>query len=145
MSEKELIKIDFKYHYPEGWDDEEEEYCYESGGYGSIVIDPENPSIWCIIEGSEYNHIDSYHIKKMIQFLGPGPYEIHELESPDMEELFSNMYSKDVHTKDCQITIWTDWIKAEDIKPEEIISTSLPDDLKIPGVSDFTVLRKLMK
>lgn len=134
MKEKELVKIDYNYYYPED--------CNE-GGYGSIVIDPENPSTWAIVKGWEYDNIEDYYITAMIELLGPGPYDISDLVSDEVEELLSEIYSDDVHTLHCRITANATWIKLSEIKQDNIISTSLPEGLKVTGVSDLTILIKL--
>ena len=133
MKDKDFIRVDYTFQTEE----------YEQGGYGSIVIDPQNPSTWAIIKGFEYDHIEDYYIEKMIEFLGPGPYNISDLEREDVEELLSEIYSDDVRTYDCRIFANATYISLSKIKQEDVISTSLPNALKIPGVSELQILIKL--
>ena len=96
-----FVRIDLTYNYPE--DDEE----YDEGPYGTIVISLDDPSLF-IAENINNGNIDDYgfEIADILgKMSGSGPYTIDDIDSNEIEERLSEIYSDDVRTADAFVSV----------------------------------------
>lgn len=97
-----FVRIDLTYNYPE-----EEEDNYDSGPFGGIVISLDDPSLF-IAEDINNGNIEVYgfEIADILEKMsGSGPYTIDDIDSNEIEERFSEIYSDDVRTADAFVSV----------------------------------------
>lgn len=115
-----FVRIDLTYNYPE-----EEEDSYDSGPFGGIVISLDDPSLF-IAEDINNGNIEEYGfgVSDILgKMSGSGPYTIDDIDSNEIEERLSEIYSDDVRTGDAFVSIDVKYDDLSDMK--EFINPSI--------------------
>ncbi len=151
MVSNKFVEISLTYNYPDdveedeyGNDIEDEDgetsYIYSSGGYGKAIISLVDPELFIVTDNGENPEVSYYIREAIIPNLGPGPHTIGDIQTNEVEDALSSLYSDDVRTSDAYVTMivrYVDWIDQY-----RVISVSEKlEELFVSGVSVLELLR----
>lgn len=151
MVSNKFVEISLTYNYPDDVEEDEygnaikdedgeTSYIYSTGNYGKAIISLVDPELFIVTDEGENPSVPYYIMGAIIPNLGTGPHTIGDIQTNEVGDALSSLYSEDVRTSDAYVTMivrYVDWID----KYRVISVSEKLEELAVSGGSVLDLLR----